>query len=389
MDLKQSREQIDLLDEQIVRLMIQRMDLMEDVVRYKEENNLPVEYIQREQQVLEHALSISPQDYADSMKLLYSAVFDICRDKQYRKMYNAEEHLKKVAEITCTSITDNKDTRVLCQGVEGAYAHIAAKAVFKNADIAFEKTWKDVFEQVQCGKADYGVLPIENSTAGSVNEVYDLMSHYNCFIAKAVKLRIDHCLVACEGTEIGSVKKILSHPQALSQCSHYTEELNAVTQAMPNTAVAAEFVSKQKDKSLAAIASRLTAELYGLKVLDSAVQNAGNNYTRFIVISRKMVLAENADRISLSMVIPHTAGSLNRVLMRFASYGLNLTKLESRPIPNTNFEFQFYFDLEGSLRQEKVVILLNYLSKIYSEFHFLGNYDQICADLEEDVNNQA
>ncbi|MEG1778908.1 MAG: prephenate dehydratase domain-containing protein, partial [Oscillospiraceae bacterium] len=360
--LKQSRTEIDNIDAQIARLMVDRMNIMEAVAEYKQSTGLPILNTQREQEVLSHIACEAPQ-YEDSLRMLYSVIFELCKERQFQLMAKASDLTAEVQNSLQKEINDEDGLKIACQGVEGAYSHIAARTVFKQSAITFYKTFSDVFEAVQSGKADFGVLPIENSTAGSVNEVYDLMSHYRFYIAKSVKLKIDHCLVACEGTTPQSIKRIYSHEQGLRQCSELIKSFNA--QAMPtlNTAGAAEYVSTQNDTSIAAISSLMTAKLYGLQVLQTAVQNAGYNYTRFIIISKKLIISDTADRISLSMSIPHISGSLNQILMLFAAHRLNLTKLESRPIPNTNFEFMFYFDIEGKIKDKAVLQLIEQLAQ--------------------------
>ncbi len=264
---------------------------------------------------------------------------------------------------------------VACQGVEGAYSQIACDKVFSAPSKIYFKSFKGVFQAVESGLCRYGILPIENSSNGSVTQVYDLMKLHSFYIVRSFKLRIDHGLLAKNGKRLTDIKDIYSHEQAIGQCSDFLQGLKDVKiTACENTAVAARMVAQSDREDVAAISSKDCAELYGLSCIKSNIQNCDNNYTRFICISKTLEIYPDAGKISLMLSAPHRPGSLYEVISGFSSLDLNLTKLESRPIPGTDFEFMFYFDFEASVMNGNVIKLLNQLSSQAEEFAFLGNY---------------
>ena len=239
-------------------------------------------------------------------------------------------------------------------------------------------SFEGVFNAVDKGLCRYGVLPLENSSAGSVTAVYDLMKEYNFHIVRGIRLRVSHCLLARPGVKMEQIREVVSHEQALNQCSKLLASLpNVKITVCENTAAAARLVAESGRDDIAALSSRGCAGLYGLKVLKDRVQNSDSNYTRFICISNKPEIYPGADKISLMATLPHQPGSLYRLITRFASLELNLTKLESRPIPGSDFEFRFYFDLEGWVGDPAVKALLGSLQEEMDEFVFLGNYSEV------------
>jgi len=267
---------------------------------------------------------------------------------------------------------------VACQGVEGAYSQIACEKMFKSPLIMYFKNFEGVFSAIDKGLCQYGILPLENSTAGSVKKVYDLMIQHNFSIVRAFRLKVDHNLLAKPGTKIGDIREIYSHEQAISQCSEYLQSLQGVTIIpVSNTAVAAELVAKSDRTDIAALSSRACADLYGLTCLASSIQDKGNNHTRFICISKNMEIYPGSDKTSIMMVLPHRPGSLYKFLARLYVLGINVTKLESRPIPDRDFEFMFYFDLETSIYSEEFVQLMCELDDLCEEFKYLGSYREV------------
>jgi chorismate mutase/prephenate dehydratase len=235
-----------------------------------------------------------------------------------------------------------------------------------------------VFSAIEKGLCRYGIIPLENSTAGSVNKVYDLMMSHNFRIVRSVRLKVDHNLLVKPGTKLEDIKEIYSHEQAINQCAQYLQKFNGV-KIIPceNTAMAAKYVAQSADNSVAALSSRPCMKLYGLDCLEESVQDQGNNYTRFICISKNLEIYPGADRTSLMLVLPHTPGSLYKVLSRFYALGINLIKLESRPLPERNFEFMFYFDLDTSVYSPKFIELMGEMQNICEEFSYLGSYSEI------------
>lgn len=278
-----------------------------------------------------------------------------------------------------TRMTDRLPPKALiaCQGVWGAFSHQAAEKFFPAGEIRFFEQFEDVFQAVDAGMVDYGVLPIENTTAGSVVEVYDLMRRYDFFIVKETKVSISHCLLASKGTLWENIEKVYSHPQALNQCRDFFEK-NSAFEAVPysNTAAAAKFVAQSNTNRLAAVASRKCAEKYGLTVLAENIQDISHNTTRFICISKSPIFLQNSNKISLCLTLPHKAGSLCHLLNKFSAANLNLSKLESRPWPEKMFEFLFYLDIEGSLEDIKARVLLEELYHQLGYFKILGCYNE-------------
>lgn len=275
--------------------------------------------------------------------------------------------------------------RVACQGVEGSFSHQAADQFFANPDIQFFEQFEDVFRAVEAGEVEYGILPIENSTAGSVIPVYDLMRKHNFYIIKDTKVLVRHNLLTAMECSMEDITDVYSHPQALSQCQELLEQYPGIrVHEYSNTAAAAKFVAKERNTRIAAIASAKCAELYNLHLLQKDIQDVSGNATRFICISKTPGFSEHANRISLCLTVPHKPGSLYHLLHKFALNHLNLCKLESRPYPKKKFEYLFYLDVEGRCDDFQVRWLLNDLNNQLGYFKFLGSYDEkTVTEMEE------
>lgn len=373
MDLLGLRKEIDNIDEQLIPLLLKRMSISEQVARYKVERGIPVLNAEREQQILDNVAEKCGAQ-GDTIKTVFSATMDASRALQHKiigggkKLRDTIEGAKSTGKLTANGES------VACQGVEGAYSGVTANTLFPNSPVRFYKQFEDVFEAVNKGEAKYGVIPVENSTAGSVHESYDLIMKYRFYVVGAYDLKIEHCLCAKADTKYEDITDVYSHPQALSQCNNFLKSFDFTGVNFSNTAAAAEFVAKSSKSNIAVICSELAAKKYGLKILKRNVQNNNNNRTRFIVISKELVIGEDADKISLIFSAPHTTGSLYRVLGRFSMAGLNLTKLESRPIENADFDYYFYVDVMGSVKDESTLDLICALYDELPEFEFLGNY---------------
>ena len=309
--------------------------------------------------------------YGDSAVALYSAIMSISRARQHN-MLKSGGVLRDLEQNSPKTL--KADPRVICQGAAGAFSHSAALRLFPRQKPIFLPGFRDVFEAVHNGAGDYGVLPVENSDAGSVSEVYDLIMKHRMFIVGAADIPVRHCLCRAKGT--GAVKKVLSKHEALVQCSAYLAAHVIETEAYSNTAAAAKFIAETRPEGVGAVCSAQAAEEYGLEVIAADIQNTDNNCTRFIVISREAVLPEDAEKISLCFSLPHTPGSLCHTLERFALLGLNLTKIESRPIPERNFEYDFYLDFTGNVHDVQTLALICALSDEMPRFSFLGNYKE-------------
>ncbi|MBQ9764618.1 MAG: prephenate dehydratase [Lachnospiraceae bacterium] len=381
MSLLEYRNQIDELDAKLLKLFEDRMVLAKQIADYKKENNMAVLDSGREREKLAGITNAAKPDMAEYDRNLFTVIMDL--SKAYQRRLNRVENT--VTEQIKAAIDANsnkmlpKHPVVACQGVEGAYSQIAADKIFqKNANIVYLQNFEGVFAAVDSGMCRYGVLPLENSTAGSVTRIYDLMMKYNFYIVKSMRLKVEHNLLVKEGVNEEDIKEIFSHEQAISQCSEFLKNYpNAKVTVVENTAVAAKMVASSDRMDVAAISSRDCANLYGLKILKATVQDKGNNFTRFICISKDMEIYPGADRTSIMMAINHNPGELYKILSRFYALGINLTKLESRPMPDRNFEFMFYFDLETSVYSEEFIQIVSDLSDSCEQFKYLGSYSEI------------
>lgn len=375
MDLLDLRKQIDEIDNKIIPLLKERMGISEKVAEYKVKNGLPVLNEKREQEILD-GVREKCGEQGDAIATVFAATMDASRELQHRIIGGGNDLRKAVnAAITDEKISDSKAT-VACAGVSAGNTDQAAKILFPNAKMKYYTQFEDVFEAVNMGEAPYGVIPIENSTAGSVHEAYDLMMRYKFYVVGAYSLEINHCLCASPNAKYEEIEEVYSHPQALAQCSKFLKDFNFTGVNYSNTAAAAKYISESGRTDIAAICPREAAKQYGLKVLKTDIQNISNNKTRFIVISKRLIIEDKADKISLIFSVSHTTGSLYRVLGRFSMAGLNLTKLESRPVGNGRFDYYFYTDFLGNLKDEKTMNLLCALSSELPNFKFLGNYHE-------------
>ena len=373
MDLLELRNEIDKLNDELIPLLLKRMDISRQVAEYKVQNGIPVLNEQRELEILEDVASKCGEQ-GEVIKTVFSAIMDASRALQHKIIGGGVELRNLISNAKCEKNLTANGEPIACQGVQGAYSGEAAKALFPDSPIDFHKQFEDVFEAVNQNKARFGIIPVENSTAGSVHESYDLIMKYKFFIVGAYDLRVDHCLCAKPGVKFEDIENVYSHTQALSQCNIFLKNFDFTGITFSNTAAAAKFVSESEKNNIAAICSESAAKKYGLKIIRKGIQNVTNNTTRFIVISKELVIDEDAEKISLIFSAPHRTGSLYRVLGRFSMTGLNLTKLESRPVANGRFDYYFYVDILGSVRDEQTLDLLCALSDELPEFSFLGNY---------------
>jgi chorismate mutase/prephenate dehydratase len=378
MDIQELRLELNQIDKELSALFARRMSISGQVAEYKREHNMPVLDRSREREVIARAVEGKPEEYAGYIRLLYNNILDLSRAYQHVQLAPRSE-LKVAMERAIEEMPATMPTTasVACQGTEGAYSQICCDKLFHNADIMYTNSFEGVFQAVQNNLCRYGVLPIENNIYGSVNQVYDLMKKYKFYIARSMKLRIDHCLVAKPGVKKEDIREIYSHEQALGQCSEYLKGFpNAKKRVWENTAMAAKMVAASDDDTLAAICSMESAQIYGLHILDQSIQNNDNNYTRFICISKEMEVYQGANKISIMFSLSHKPGALYGLLASFAAQGLNVTKLESRPIPGRDFEFMFYADLEASIADEEVQRLICQIEAEQPMFAFLGAYSE-------------
>ncbi len=379
MELEQYRKEIDRIDDELTRLIGERMDIAGKIAGIKKESRLPVLAAEREREITARVSELTCPEYRNYLKVLYSLLFELSRSNQDRLIGGESEDYRLITEaMEKTPKLFPQFARVACQGVEGAFSQLACERMFKTPSILYFKSFESVFDAVGKGLCDYGVLPIENSIAGSVKKVYDLMISRKFYIVRSVRLKVDHCLLAKKGTELKNVREILTHEQAVGQCAGFLDGLqNVKVTTCENTAAAARIVAESDCADVAAIASRQCAELYGLSCISSSVQDNDNNHTRFVCISRSLEIYPGADRTSIMMALPHKPGSLYKALSRFYALDMNLFKLESRAIPDRDFEYMFYFDVESSVYSEEFARLICELGEISEEFRYLGSYSEV------------
>ena len=378
MSIEEQRDILDQLDGKMVELFQKRMETVLEIAKAKGQDNIPVKDQGREREILARVTNSCSNDLKTYCKSLYLTLFSLSRSYQ-------KSHLSKASQLTDlirksrdeTAKVFPKNAVVACQGIEGSYSQMAADKLFSMPSIIYFNTFEGVFNAVESGLCRYGLLPIENSTSGSVPQVYDLMKEKHFHIAKSLKLKVQHSLFAKEGTSIGELKEIVSHQQALDQCSEFLKTLKGVKlKVSENTAMAAKTLGESQDKTIGAISSANCGPLYGLNTLKTQIENHSNNYTRFICISKELEIYPDGDRISLILSVPHEPGALFDLLSKFAANDINVSKIESRPIPGTDFEFMFYFDLEANVHEEAVIKLMGELNQSMENFEFLGCYGE-------------
>ena len=375
-NLDQMRNDIDAIDSQIAELVRKRMETSLDIARYKKENNIPVLNSSREKEVLHKVSEQVGEPFDGYARFLFNTIFEAsrsCQNNYWAKESDLALEIREALENT-PKLFPNKAV-VACQGVPGAYSQAACEKLFEVPSILYFNSFEGVFNAVEKGLCRYGILPIENSSYGSVGAVYDLMQNYNFHIVKSLRLRVSHNLMAKAGTKLSDVREIFSHEQAIGQCGEFLKSLKYVTVTVcENTALAAKMVAESDRNDVAAISSKECLDLYGLELLKNQIQVSDNTYTRFICISKKLEIYPGSNRISLILSLPHVPRSLYHTIAKFSALGINLTKLESRPIPGSDFEFMFYFDLEASVYSQELINLLCELDNQPETFVFLGSY---------------
>ena len=368
--LEEYRKQINELDSQLLELFTKRMEVCYRIAEYKQANGLQVFHPDREQRVIDRARGMVGDEMKNSAEVLFTTIMDVSKCYQCRLFFDGESPMPtEPLDLTV-------DTAAAVPGTFGSYSHAAAKKFLPNAKHEFYESFGEVFAAVESERAEFGILPIVNSTAGTVTQTYELMNKHDLNICATTKIAANHCIACKQETDPAQIRKVFSHEQALMQCSNYLSSRGLSARSYENTALAAAYV-KESSEPYAAICSELCADSLGLKIIDRCIANAQTNYTRFILISKRPKRAADADTISVSLTLPHQTSALYRLLTKFSVAGLNLTKLESRPIANTDFDVLFYLDFEGSLDSPDVVRLMRELKEELSYFKYLGNYKEI------------
>ena len=377
MEIKELRNKIDAIDEQLVKLYTERMSVSSQVADYKREHGLPVLDHKRERELLAKISTLAGPELERYARVLYESILATSRAYQDKKLGVASELCDSIA-LACENTPKlfPESASVACQGIEGAYSQIAAESLFRLPSISYYKSFEDVFAALDAGECKYAVLPVENSTAGSVNKVYDLMRSHKFYIVRSARVRIEHNLFALPGTKLEDIREIVSHEQALSQCANYISDLGARATPVLNTAIAAETVKNSGRRDLAALSSRSCGDIYGLECLESSVQDKGANYTRFVCISKDLEIYPGSDRTSFMMVISQQPGSLYRILSKLNASAINMRKLESRPLPDKDFQIMFYLDADLSMYSPELPTLLAELEGECEELRYLGTYSE-------------
>ena len=374
MDLIELREQIDAIDAQIVALYEQRMDVCRQVAEYKIDTGKKVFDRQREAEKLTKVASLTHNEFnSQGVKELFEQIMSMSRKLQYQLL--TEKGSQGKLPFIGVDELDVKKARVVFQGAEGAYSQAAMMRYFGDQVDSFHvETFRDAMGAIEEGSADFAVLPIENSTAGIVNEIYDLLQEYENYIVGEQIIKIEHCLLGVPGAVLEDIRTVYSHPQSLMQSSKYLETHDWQQISMQNNAFAAKKVADEQDKTQAAIAGEHAAQVYGLQVLQKGINHSGTNSTRFIIVTNQKIFRKDAKKVSICFEIPHESGSLYHMLSHFIYNHLNMTKIESRPVEDRTWEYRFFIDFEGNLADSAVKNALRGLRDEARNMKILGNY---------------
>lgn len=375
LDLQEIREQLDGIDSRLVELFEKRMQLCADVAEFKIETGKAVYDGEREKQKLQAVTDIAHGDFnKKGVYELFSQLMSISRKFQYR--IQAEHGMNPDTGFSMVDKLKTKGARVVYQGVEGSYQHGAALKFFgEQASMYHVRSFEDAMVEVEEGRADYAVLPIENSSAGAVSDNYDNLVKHDLYIVAETRLAVNHALLGLPEAELGDIRRVYSHPQALMQCSRYLNANRRWCQFnVENTAVAAKKVLEDKDPSQAAVASQIAGQLYGLKVLESSINHEKDNTTRFIILSKEPVYTKDASKVSICFEGLHKSGSLYNMLGNFIYNDVNMVMIESRPIEGSSWEYRFFVDVEGSLGDAAIRNALRGIQEEAVSMRVLGNY---------------
>lgn len=378
-DINALRLEMDACNKQILEAFEHRMDIASRIGDVKRSLGLRVTDPRRERQILSAIADQASPEFKSYATVLFSLLMEVSSAYQEHRMRPTSPLRERIEQaLETTPKLFPQFASVACQGVDGAYSQLAAEKIFKRPNITFYRNFEGVFQAVESGTCEYGVLPIENSSAGTVNAVYDLMMEHDFHIVRTYRLKVDHNVLANEGATLEGITEIYSHQQAINQCARYLEGMPHVkVTPVTNTAEAARMVAESGRTDVAALSSRACASLYGLSVLARQVNDSDNNYTCFACITKDLQVFPGADRTSLMMVAPHEPGALYKVLARFYALDINLTKLQSRPILGQDFEFMFYFDLDASVYSPEFASLVCELEDFCDDFKYLGTYSEL------------
>ncbi|MBR5329339.1 MAG: chorismate mutase [Firmicutes bacterium] len=379
MDIKDLRNRIEPIDTELRKLFLERMEIAEQIGKFKAENGLPINNKERERNILSRVTENSG-DMELYVYQFFNNLFQISKARQ-REVTTAPSALRTTIDNALANGGDYfpKTGTIAIQGIEGSNSQSAAEKLFPRGSLTFVKTFEAVFDAVDSGLCKYGILPIENSSYGSVRAVYELLKNKKYYIVGSTKLHIRHELLAKPGATLADIKTIYSHEQAIGQCSAFLASLGENVSVIPcsNTAVAAKKAAESNDLSVAAISSHSCTDIYGLTALNSNICNSDNNYTRFICIAKEPQIFAGANRISTIISCCNTPGALYEILSCLSVLGINMSKLESCPVSGSDFEFIFLLDFEASVKESGVIALLEELERVCEHMTFLGNYSEM------------
>ena len=374
MDLQELRRKIDEIDSQIVSLYEQRMDISKEVAEYKIETGKKVFDKVREEEKLRAVKALTHNEFNSlGVEELFEQIMSMSRKLQYRLL--TEKGSAGRLPFIGVDTLDTGNARVVFQGAEGAYSQAAMIKYFGEHVNSFHvDTFRDAMMAIEEGSADFAVLPIENSTAGIVSEIYDLLAEFENYIVGEQIIKIEHCLMGIPGATLADIRTVFSHPQSLMQSARYLNERDFKQISMQNNAFAARKVAEDGDKTQAAIASEYAAEIYGLSILAKGINHSSTNSTRFIIVTNQKIFLKNAGKVSICFEVPHESGSLYHMLSHFIYNNLNMNRIESRPIEGRNWEYRFFIDFEGNLSDSAVKNALRGLRDEAQNLRILGNY---------------
>lgn len=374
--LEELRQEIDGIDRELLNLFVKRMGVCNQVADYKRSVGMPVLDAKREREVLSAKMELLENTaLKDEVYTFFSSVMAISRGLQKKNLSDLPKE-DLLGDILSASACRKKEPKVCFFGAKGSYSEVAAQRYFGNGTTHFSAdTFADVFEALQDEKADYAVLPIENSSTGAIVDVLELLRTYRYYIVGEIKLAIRHCLLGKKGTNISKITKVYSHEQGILQSRQFLNSIGKPkTEVCQSTSESAKIVAESQDETVAAIAGMQSAELYDMEILAENINSSNVNTTRFVIVGRNPEVTEGCDKISVAFTLPHESGELHRVMSCFARGGLNLLKLESRPIPDKRFEYRFFVDYTGNLLDEKVRSVTDEVIAETLEFQMLGNY---------------
>ena len=375
MELSEIRAKIDTLDDQLLDLFLERMRLSDEVAAYKNEHHLPILNKERERAILAKVAEKAGEKERYAYHL-FSTLFELSRSRQAELIDAPTQVAAQVrASLASGGELFPQTGLVACQGVEGANSQVACDHLLPRGNIVYVKTFQAVASAVESGLCKFGVLPIENSSNGSVRAVYELLQEHHLSIVRSTRLCIRHELLALPGVKLSDITEIYSHEQAIGQCSKFLNDLTGV-RVIPcdNTAVAAKMVAESGSRHAAAISSHPCAALYGLSCISSQIQDSDNNYTRFVCVAKDPIIYAGANRVSLIIAFENKPGALYEILSKLAALDINMTKLESCPVVGSDFEFVFFLELDASVQDPSVLAMLEEMERSCAKFQFLGNY---------------